>query len=178
MILVRKPEAGSTILTKFGRTRPNIAYSVSVIIQFMHNSENLISKLHIGFCRAVPGKEFCSKGIISWPQKLIQTLTMQIPWWIEDQPLNIVLPQGGFSNTEEQKAEHDLRIELKGPIKLYCDNKSAINIAYNPLQQDRMYVICSINTTTGRCSHKKGLNSSTFHDLIIKLGMEDIYSSI
>jgi len=31
----------------------------------------------------------------------------------------------------------DLKIKLEGPIKLYCDNKSAINIAHNPVQHDR-----------------------------------------
>ena len=31
----------------------------------------------------------------------------------------------------------DLKIAWKGPMKLYCDNKSAINIAHNPVQHDR-----------------------------------------
>lgn len=31
----------------------------------------------------------------------------------------------------------DLRVKLEGPMKLYCDNKSAINIAHNPIQHDR-----------------------------------------
>ncbi|RVX19841.1 Retrovirus-related Pol polyprotein from transposon RE1 [Vitis vinifera] len=31
----------------------------------------------------------------------------------------------------------DLRIKWDGPMKLYCDNKSAINIAHNPIQHDR-----------------------------------------
>ena len=30
----------------------------------------------------------------------------------------------------------DLKIAWKGPMKLYCDNKSAINIAHNPVQHD------------------------------------------
>ena len=32
---------------------------------------------------------------------------------------------------------NDLRIKCDGPMKLYCDNKLAINIAYNPIQHDR-----------------------------------------
>ena len=60
----------------------------------------------------------------------------------------------------------DLRIKWDGPIKLYCDNKSAINIAHNSIQHDRtkhikidrhfiqrkiggrssVYVLCSIRT--------------------------------
>ncbi|KAK2971692.1 hypothetical protein RJ640_007730 [Escallonia rubra] len=31
----------------------------------------------------------------------------------------------------------DLKIKLETPMKLYCDNKSAINIAHNPIQHDR-----------------------------------------
>ncbi|WKA05210.1 hypothetical protein VitviT2T_023189 [Vitis vinifera] len=32
---------------------------------------------------------------------------------------------------------NDLRIKWDGPLKLYCDKKSAINIAHNPIQHDR-----------------------------------------
>ncbi|RDX99081.1 hypothetical protein CR513_17923, partial [Mucuna pruriens] len=55
----------------------------------------------------------------------------------------------------------------------------AINIAYNPMQHERIkivgerpsvYVLCSINRITG-------LNNSTFHDLITKSRMKNIYSS-
>ena len=31
----------------------------------------------------------------------------------------------------------DLRIKWEGPMRLYCDNKSAISIAHNPVQHDR-----------------------------------------
>ncbi|RVW81121.1 Retrovirus-related Pol polyprotein from transposon RE2 [Vitis vinifera] len=31
----------------------------------------------------------------------------------------------------------DLKIASKGPMKLYCDNKSAIDITHNPVQHDR-----------------------------------------
>ncbi|RVW28025.1 Retrovirus-related Pol polyprotein from transposon RE1 [Vitis vinifera] len=90
----------------------------------------------------------------------------------------------------------DLRIKWDGPMKLYCDNKSAINIAHNPIQHDRTKhieidrhfikekleegVVCMSYVPS---EHQladiltKGLNSSMFHDLVFKLGMEDIYSS-
>ncbi|RVW62074.1 Copia protein [Vitis vinifera] len=85
---------------------------------------------------------------------------------------------------------------LDGPMKLYCDNKSAINIVHNPIQHDRTKhieidrhfikekleegVVCMSYVPS---KHQladiltKGLNSSMFHDLVFKLGMEDIYSS-
>lgn len=31
----------------------------------------------------------------------------------------------------------DLRIKCDKPMRLYCDNKSAISIAHNPVQHDR-----------------------------------------
>ena len=89
----------------------------------------------------------------------------------------------------------DLRIKWDGPMKLYCD-KSAINIAHNPIQHDRTKyieidrhsikekleegVVCMSYVPS---EHQladiltKGLNNSMFHDLVFKLGMEDIYSS-
>ena len=89
----------------------------------------------------------------------------------------------------------DLRIKWNGPMKLYCDNKSTINIAHNSIQHDRTKhieidrhfikekleegVVCMSNVPS---EHQlaniltKGLNSSMFHDLVFKLGMEDIYS--
>ena len=79
-------------------------------------------------------------------------------------------------------------------MKLYCDNKSTINIARNPIQHDRTKhieidrhfikekleegVVCMSYVLA---EHQladiltKGLNSSMFHDLVFKLGMEDIY---
>ena len=90
----------------------------------------------------------------------------------------------------------DLRIKWDGPMKLYCDNKSTINIAHNPIQHDRTKhieidrhfikekleegVVCMSYVPL---EHQladiltKGLNNSMFHDLVFKLGMEDIYSS-
>lgn len=35
-----------------------------------------------------------------------------------------------------QRVLHDFRIESSGPIKLFCDNKSAIQIAQNLVQHD------------------------------------------
>ena len=81
-------------------------------------------------------------------------------------------------------------------MKLYCDNKSAINIAHNPIQHDRTKhieidrhfikekleegVVCMSYVPSEYQLADiliKGLNDSMFHDLVFKLGMEDIYSS-
>ena len=81
-------------------------------------------------------------------------------------------------------------------MKLYCDNKLAINIAHNPIQHDRTkhieidrhFIKEKLEEGVVRMSYvpskyqladilTKWLNSSMFHDFVFKLGMEDIYSS-
>ncbi|RDY06858.1 Copia protein, partial [Mucuna pruriens] len=44
--------------------------------------------------------------------------------WIEDPPPDIIILD-------------DLKVKYEGPIKLFCDNNSAISIAHNPVQHDR-----------------------------------------
>lgn len=87
----------------------------------------------------------------------------------------------------------DLRVKWEGTMKLYCDNKSTINIAHNPIQHDRTKhieidrhfikekleegLVCMSYVPS---EHQladvltKGLNNSSFHDLVFKLRMEDI----
>ncbi|KAL5567600.1 hypothetical protein UlMin_024175 [Ulmus minor] len=89
----------------------------------------------------------------------------------------------------------DLGVKLEGPMKLYCDNISAISIAHNPVQHDRTKhveidrhfikeklengVICiPYVTSEGQLADflTKGLSSPTFHSILSKMGMEDIFS--
>ena len=88
----------------------------------------------------------------------------------------------------------DLKIKWVGPMKLYYDNKSAIKIAYNPIQHDQIkhieidkYFIkekldCGLIHTPYLSTHhqlidilNKGLRSTTFQTSVSKLGMENIY---
>ena len=78
----------------------------------------------------------------------------------------------------------NFRVKWEGPMKLYCDNKSAINIDHNPMQHDKIKHI-EIDRHFIKEEMEEGvadvltkvLDKSRFHDLIFKLGMEDIYSS-
>ena len=86
-------------------------------------------------------------------------------------------------------------IKWERPMKLYCNNKSVISIAHNPVQHDRtehievdmhfiMEKLESGLICTPFVSSKdqlvdvltKGLPSTVFRDIICKLGMEDIHS--
>uniref|UniRef100_A0A2P2MWT8 Retrovirus-related Pol polyprotein from transposon TNT 1-94 n=1 Tax=Rhizophora mucronata TaxID=61149 RepID=A0A2P2MWT8_RHIMU len=89
----------------------------------------------------------------------------------------------------------DLKIKWDGSIRLYCDNKSAISIAHNPVQHDRTkhievdrhfikeHLESGLICTPYMPTHSqladvltKGLNSSVFQNIISKLGMENAYS--
>ena len=80
-------------------------------------------------------------------------------------------------------------------MKLYCDNKSAISIAHNPVQHDRTKhieidrhfikekldngLICTLYVPIGHQLANvlpKGLCNNVFHKYISKLGIEDLYS--
>ena len=79
-------------------------------------------------------------------------------------------------------------------MRLYCDNKAAINIAHNPVQHDRTkhveidrhFIkenlgngnICTPFVKTGDQLADiltKGVGSKPFHVILSKLGMRDIF---
>ena len=89
----------------------------------------------------------------------------------------------------------DLKIEYVAPMKLFCDNKSAISIAHNPVQHDRTKHIeidrhfIKEKLDSGLISTQfvpselqladvltKGLPLERFRDLTCKLRMIDIHS--
>ena len=89
----------------------------------------------------------------------------------------------------------DLKIKWDGPMRLYCDTKSAISIAHNPVQHDRTKhieidrhfikekldsgLICTPYVFThGQLADilTKGLSSSLFQSFVSNLGMVNRYS--
>ncbi|XP_058211908.1 uncharacterized mitochondrial protein AtMg00810-like [Rhododendron vialii] len=94
-----------------------------------------------------------------------------------------------------QTVLHDLRISDNDPMKLYCDNKAAINIAHNPVQHDRtkhieidrhfikeklskglicMPFVRSKNQLADIFT--KGLGRKSFHPIVFKLSLIDIFA--
>ena len=80
-------------------------------------------------------------------------------------------------------------------MRLYCDNKAAINIAHNPVQHDRTKhveidrhfikeklregLICTPFVKTGDQLTDiltKGIASRPFYHILSKLGMRDIFA--
>ena len=89
----------------------------------------------------------------------------------------------------------DLKIKSDEPMRLYCDNKSSISIAHNPMQHDRTKhievdrhfikekldsgLICTpyVSSQDNLADIlTKGLNSNNFEKIVSKLGMENTYS--
>ena len=89
----------------------------------------------------------------------------------------------------------DLKIKWDGSMRLYCDNKSPISIAHNPIQHDRTKhievdrhfikeklksgLICTPYVSTQSQLADvltKGLSGSIFESVVSKMGMENAYS--
>ncbi|WKA11498.1 hypothetical protein VitviT2T_028992 [Vitis vinifera] len=215
-------------LIYLAHTRPDIAYSVSVINQFMHDprephlqaayrvlhylkdnprkgilfkKNNTLTleaytdadyagslvdrRLTIGYCTFLGG------NLVTWRSKKQNMVARS-----SAESKFKALTQGLCELLWLKIILDDLRIKWDGPMKLCCDNKSAINISHNPIQHDmtkhieidRHFIKEKLEEGVVYMSYvpsehqladiiTKGLNNSMFHDLVLKLGMEDIYSS-
>ncbi|XP_024030615.1 uncharacterized protein LOC112094295 [Morus notabilis] len=110
-------------------TRPDIAYSVSVISQFMHDPrEPHLQAAHriLHYLKGSP-----EKGILF---KRNSVLTLEA-YTDADYAGSIVDRRSTIGYCTF--LGDDLRVKWEEPMKFYCDNKSAINIAHNPIQHDR-----------------------------------------
>ena len=105
-----------------------------------------------------------------------------------------VVAQGMCEGLWLQKLLEELHITVEIPIKLYRDNKAAINISHNPVQHDKTKhievdrhfikekiekeMICMTYIPTREQLadiFTKGLQKSRFEDFICKLDMINIY---
>ncbi|KAK6120480.1 hypothetical protein DH2020_045773 [Rehmannia glutinosa] len=207
--------------------RPDIAYAVSVVSQFMHNPKDVhLQAVHwiLHYLKASPGKGIIfrrNKRLIleaytdtDYGGSLVDRksttgyctfLVGNLVTW-RSKKKNVVArssAEAEFRAMAQGICEllwlkiilDDLKIKWDGPMRLYCDNNSAISIAHNPVQHDRTKhieidghfikeklesgLICTPYVSSGNQFADvltKGLNSATFHQMIAKLGMEDSYS--
>nr|KYP41834.1 Copia protein [Cajanus cajan] len=214
-------------LIYLSHTRPDIAFAVSLVSQFMHCPREV--HLHaiyriLQYLKGTPGRGILYKrngntsleaytdadyaGSIIDKRSTTGYCTFLggnlVTWRSKKQ--NVVArssAEAEFRAMAQGICEllwlkiilEDLKITWDGPMKLYCDNKSAINIAHNPVQHDRTKhievdrhfikekldsgLICTPYVPSQRQLADiltKGLRCPDFERIICKLGMENIYS--
>jgi hypothetical protein len=214
-------------LIYLSHTRPDIAYAVSVISQFMHSPKEVhLQAAHrvLQYLKGTPGKGilFKRKGDLvleaytdaDYAGSIVDRRSTSgyctflggnlVTWRSKKQ--NVVArssAEAEFRAMAQGVCEllwlkiilEDMKIKWDGPMRLYCDNKSAISIAHNPVQHDRTKhieidrhfikeklesgLICTPYVSThGQLADvlTKGLSSSVFQNIVSKLGMENTYS--
>lgn len=214
-------------LIYLSHTRPDIAFAVSLVSQFMHQPKeaHLQAALRIvQYLKGTPGRgilfkrnknvnleaytdadyagsvldrrsttgycTFLGGNLVTWKSKK-QSVVARSSAEAEFR----AMAQGICELLWLKIILEDLRIKWDAPMRLYCDNKSAISIAHNPVQHDRTKhievdrhfikekldsgLICTPYVSTqGQLADilTKGLNISNFERIISKLGMENTYS--
>jgi len=214
-------------LIYLSHTRPDIAFVVSVVSQFMHDPREMhlqaVNRI-LQYLKGSPGKGILFKRggnmvleaytDADYAGSLVDRRSSSgyctflggnlVTWRSKKQ--NVVARSSAESEFRSMAMGvcellwlkiilDDLKIRWEGPMRLYCDNKSAISIAHNPVQHDRTKhievdrhfikekldngLICTpFVSTKDQVADvlTKGLPNNMFQDLISKLGMEDIHS--
>jgi Reverse transcriptase (RNA-dependent DNA polymerase) len=215
-------------LIYLSHTRPDIAYAVSVVSQFMHSpkEEHLEAVMRIiRYLKGTPGK-----GIVFRKNSHLQVVAYSDADWAgcvidrrstagyftfvggnlvtwKSKKQNVV----SLSSAESEfrgmvkaicellwirKFLTELGFEPKSEMKLFCDNKAAIDISHNPVQHDRTKYIeidrhfikekleaRIISMPFVRSNEQladvltKPVSSKIFNESIDKLKMKDIYTS-
>lgn len=214
-------------LIYLSHTRPDLAYAVGVVSQFMHSPrESHMEAVYriLRYLKSAPGRgilfskhdhlqveaytdadwagsvtdrrstsgycTFVGGNLVTWRSKKQSVVARssaeaeframahgvcELLW------LKSLLKELGFDNKE--------------PMKLYCDNKAAINIAHNPVQHDRTKhvevdrhfikekldagVICTPFVKTGNQLADiltKGVPNGVLHSFLTKLGIRNIFA--
>ena len=214
-------------LIYLSHTRPDIAFAVSVVSQFMHDPREkhlqAVNRI-LSYLKGTPGRGILFKkneGLLieaytdaDYAGSVVDRRSTSgyctflggnlVTWRSKKQ--SVVARSS--AEAEFRAMAHgvcellwlkiildDLKIKWEGPMKLYCDNKSAINIAHNPVQHDRTKhievdrhfikekldsgMICTPYVASNNQLADvltKGMPTSNFEDITCKMGMENIYS--
>ncbi|CAL8999384.1 unnamed protein product [Prunus brigantina] len=178
-------------LIYLSHTRPDIAYAVSVVSQFMHSpsEDHMNAVLRIlRYLKSAPGKGliFSKHGHLNidgysdadWVEAKFRGMTKEI---CELLWLRKLLTELGYKPTST--------------MNLFCDNKAAIAIAQNPVQHDRTkHVEVDRHFIKQKLEAKvfqfpfvksedqladiltKAISSKAFHNSLDQLGIGDIYA--
>ncbi|XP_073109385.1 uncharacterized protein [Elaeis guineensis] len=215
-------------LIYLSHTRPDIAYAVSVISQYMHDPrESHMERAFrvLRYLKGCPGhgllfsqhNTFLVEGFTDadWAGSLDDRQSTSgyctyvgdnlVTWRSKKQSVVArssaeaeyrVMALGICELLWLQKLLQELQLLNKFPLRLYCDNKAAIEIVSNPIQHDRTKYIeidrhfikekinqGQICITYIRSSDQvadiltKGLSSLSFSGLTDKMGLRDIFAS-
>ncbi|KAL6349531.1 hypothetical protein AAG906_034188 [Vitis piasezkii] len=114
-------------LIYLSHTRPDIAFVVSVVSQYMHSpKESHLETVYkiLRYLRALQGED-CS----------LRRVTVRSV--VAKRCRGGAVAQGMCEGLWLQKLLEELHITIELPIQLYCDNKAVISISHNPVQNDK-----------------------------------------
>ncbi|XP_057749111.1 retrovirus-related Pol polyprotein from transposon RE1 isoform X1 [Arachis stenosperma] len=213
-------------LIYLSHTRPDIAFAVSMVSQFMHSpgQEHMDAVFRIlRYLKGSPGKgllykkhghlqveaytdadwagnvmdrrstsgycTFVGGNLVSWRSKK-QSVVARSSAEAEFR----AVAHGICEALWVEKILQELKVSISPPMRLYCDNKSAISISHNPVLHDRTkhvevdkhfirekiergQICISYVPTTEQLADvlTKGLPKKTFDSIISKLSMNDIF---
>jgi hypothetical protein len=215
-------------LIYLSHTRPDIAYSVGVISQFMHSPKeehmNAIWRV-MRYLKGTPGKgisfgkhghmeiegftdadwagsnvdrrsttgyfTFLGGNLVTWRSKKQNVVALSSA---EAEFRGMV--KGVCELIWLKRVVNELGVAGNNEMKLYCDNKAAIDISHNPVQHDRTKHIevdrhflkekldsKLISLPFVRSAEQladiltKAVGSREFQQAVLKIGMVDIYAS-
>ncbi|CAL9001282.1 unnamed protein product [Prunus brigantina] len=187
-------------LIYLSHTRPDIAYAVSVVSQFMHSP----SEIHmeavmriLQYLKSAPGKGlmFSKHGHLEiegftdadWAGNRTDRRSTSAEYRS--------MVHGVCEMLWIRKLLKELGFVAKDAMKLYCDNQAAIDIANNPVQHDRTkhveidrhFINEKLESNVISVPHvkseeqladilTKAVSSHAFSDSLDKLGIGDIYA--
>ncbi|RVW49292.1 Retrovirus-related Pol polyprotein from transposon RE2 [Vitis vinifera] len=181
-------------LMYLAHTRPDLAYALSAVSQHMHNPGdqhmNVVMRI-LGYLKNAPGKGILFAKIVD--HQSIEVYT-DADWAgaVDDRRST----SGYFTFVGGNLVTwKDLGYLSRQPIRLFCDNKAACDIAHNPVQHDRIkHVEVDRFFIKEKLDDKivelpkirsedqladiltKAVSSQVFSKFLDKLGMCDIYA--
>ncbi|PRQ26842.1 putative RNA-directed DNA polymerase [Rosa chinensis] len=179
-------------LIYLSHTRPDIAYAMSVVSQFMHcPSEEHIDAVYriLRYLKMAPGR-----GLLFEKKGELEVVGYTDADWAGDKT-DRRSTSGYFTFVGGNLVTWRSKKQKVKPMDLHCDSTSAIEIAHNPVQHDRTKhvevdrhfikenldrkIICfPFVYTEDQLADvlTKGVSRKVFDNLIGKLGMIDIYA--
>ncbi|WJZ81667.1 hypothetical protein VitviT2T_001496 [Vitis vinifera] len=179
-------------LMYLAHTRPDLAYALSVVSQYMHNpGEQHMNAVMLDDRQSTSGYfTFVGGNLVTWKSKK-QNVVARSSAEAEFRGMTLGLCEALWLRLLLQ----DLGYLSRQPIRLFCDNKVACDIAHNPIQHDRtkhvevdrffikeklddkiveLPKIRSENQLADILT--KAVSSQVFSKILDKLGMCDIYA--